>query len=305
MTKALVIGAGSIGERHASLLTELGHEVASLTARTDLPRAVYHNLSSALHDFAPTYVVIATATGLHAQSFQQLSALGYSGIVLVEKPFAIPEVVTASASFTRVGVGFNLRFHPVIIRLSEILANQTVYTVEAYAGQELSTWRPGRSLESQYSTSKQEGGGVLRDLSHELDYLGWLFGGCKGVFARGGRLSTVTRDSDDAWGIVANYERAPIVTLQLNYLDSQKRRRVVINSSIGTVEVNLVADTLKVNERTEHFEIDGNASYRALHKAMLNDPDAPVTTVSEACATDKIITMIEQSAASEKWIEWA
>jgi predicted dehydrogenase len=247
--------------------------------------------------------VIATATALHAHSFQQLSSLGYLGTVLVEKPFAIPQDLTSELVFARVGVGFNLRFHPVLVRLSEVLLGQTVYTVEAYAGQDLSTWRPGRALESQYSTSKRQGGGVLRDLSHELDYLSWLFGTCDGIFARGGRLTTMTKDSDDAWGIVASYERAQIVTLQLNYLDTQKRRRIVVNSSAGTIEADLVASTLRVNDKTESFEIDANNSYQALHQAMLDDSNAAVTTVSEALATDNLIAMIERSAASNQWIE--
>jgi len=302
LTKALIVGAGSIGTRHARVLTELGHDVAIVTARDDLAVRAFRDLREAVGSFDPSYVVIANETALHATAVQELSQCGYAATVLIEKPLAIDPDAFGPAPFARVGVGFNLRFHPVITRLAEVLAGQKVHTIEVYAGQDLASWRPGRKLADQYSTSRAQGGGVLRDLSHELDYLGWLFGECHGVFARGGRLTDVTRDSDDAWGIVARYERSPIATIQLNYLDTQKRRRIVVNSTAGTIEADLIAATLRINDSLEAFDVDSDTTYRELHKAMLN-PGATVPTVPEALETDRVITMIEQSAAQATWIE--
>jgi predicted dehydrogenase len=144
---------------------------------------------------------------------------------------------------------------------------------------------------------------VLRDLSHELDYLSWLLGECQGVFALGGRLGSVTDDSDDAWGIIARHERAPIVTLQLNYLDTQKRRRIVLNTSSGTIEADLVASTIRVNGVEESFDSDRNSSYRAMHEAMLNDPKSHVATAGDGIVTDQTIAMIERSASDRRWVE--
>jgi predicted dehydrogenase len=298
-----VIGSGSIGSRHATVLSELGNEVATVTARTDLDRLTYKDLAQGLAQFDPSYVVVANETSKHAISVQELSELNYDGALLIEKPLAVPPDLVNSAQFSRVGVGFNLRFHPVILRLAHLLAGTEIFTVEAYAGQNLASWRPGRTLESQYSMSKDRGGGVLRDLSHELDYLGWLCGPCTGVFARGGKVSSVTRDSDDAWGIVAQYSRATVVTLQLNYLDTQKRRRLVINSSIGTIEADLIASSVRVNDSLERYPNDANTTYRAMHEAMLSGTDSPLATVTDAIATDQLIAMIEESVSTGIWVE--
>lgn len=306
MRKALVIGGGSIGLRHAAVLSELSHDVAFVTAREDLAELTYRSLEAALDDFAPNYVVIANETALHAVMIENLVGLGFNGSVLVEKPFAVPREVSSLAQFDRSGVGFNLRFHPIIQRLSEVLTGVEIFTVEVYAGQHLSTWRKPAFVGVQYSTSRERGGGVLRDLSHELDYLGWLFGTCKGVFARGGRLSQLTLDSDDAWAIVAEFDRAPVVSLQLNYLDTHKRRRLVINSSIGTIEADLIAATLTIDESLEHFVLDPNVTYRSLHRAMVGESgscESAVASFNEALLTDDLITMIELSAASKKWID--
>jgi predicted dehydrogenase len=300
VSRDLVIGAGSIGLRHAEVLAGEGDEVALLTARTDLDLATFTDLERALTEFDPSYVVIANQTSLHAASLGELARLGYRGAVLVEKPLALPDP-TAALPFERVGVGFNLRFHPVIVRLLDVLGGLRVLTVEAYAGQHLASWRPDRPTASQYSALKASGGGVLRDLSHELDYLGALLGDCLGVFARGGRIGTVTEDSDDAWGIVAGYERAPIVTLQLNYLDTHTRRRLVINTSDGTIEADVIAGTLRIGDEIERFEVARNDTYRALHRAMRRS-DSAVTSLAEAAATDRIIGMIESSAREQRWI---
>lgn len=303
MTRAIVVGAGSIGTRHAAVLSELGHEVAFVSSRTDLQRRAYPDLPTALAEFDPGYVVVANETELHERTVNQLIALGYDGDLLVEKPLAIPVELVRSGRFRHVGVGFNLRFHPLVDALTTALADQTILTVEVYAGQHLSGWRPDRPVASQYSSSRGRGGGVLRDLSHELDYLALLLGSCTGVFARGGRLAKITVDSDDAWGIVAAYERAPLVTIQLNYLDTRARRRLVLNTGMTTIEADFIASTMRINDELRTFPTDKDASYRGMHCAMLDDNGLGVTTMREAAATDQLIAMIELSAERHQWVE--
>ncbi len=295
-----MIGAGSIGARHRFALEGLGNEVAFVSARTDLDAPVFADIAQALAAFDAEYVVIANETALHSTAVRDLASAGYSGTLLVEKPLAVD--VAALETFSRVGVGFNLRFHPVLAALVSAAADAQVFTAEAYVGQALASWRPGRPTGEQYSAVRARGGGVLRDLSHELDYLGWMLGACHGVFARGGRLSDVTVDADDAWGIVAEFDRAPVVTLQLNYLDTHTRRRVVLNTSRGTMAADLVANTLRIGDDEQAFDVDRNASYRAMHAAMLSGSADGVASPLAAGYTDELIGMIERSAASGEWV---
>ena len=300
VSKALIIGAGSIGTRHSFVLEDLGLDTAFVTSRTDLDSTTFTGIPEALDAFAPDYVVVANETALHAGAVQQLALAGYTGTLLVEKPLAVE--VSALGGFSRVGIGFNLRFHPALVALREAAADADVFTAEAYVGQALPSWRPGRPLREQYSAVKSRGGGVLRDLSHEIDYLGWLLGECRGVFARGGRLGTVTVDADDAWGVVAEYERAPVVTLQLNYLDTHTRRRVVLNTSRGTMAADLIASTVRIGDVEKAFTVTPNGNYRAMHEAMLSAAGAGVATGREAGETDLVIDMIERSAATAEWV---
>ena len=299
MTRALVVGAGSIGMRHADVLADAGHEVALVTARS-LKLRSYPDVVGAVEEFAPDYVVVATETAKHDQSIASLRQAGYAGRLLVEKPLAVaPDELTG---FSRVGVGFNLRFHPVIRRVMQLLEGREIHTVEAYAGQELAQWRPDRPTREQYSASRARGGGALRDLSHELDYLAWMLGSCRGVFARGGRLGTATVDADDAWGIVSEYSRAPIVTVQLNYLDTRSRRRLVVTTSSGTIEADVVAGVVHGPEGVERLPSGRDESYAALHAAMLGDAPDDVATPLDASAVDAVIGMIELSRDERRWV---
>ncbi|KRC60458.1 hypothetical protein ASE14_05400 [Agromyces sp. Root81] len=303
MTRALVIGAGSIGLRHAVVLQELGIEVAFVTARTDLPEPSFGSVDLAVAEFAPSYVVIATETSEHERAVARLASTGFSETLMVEKPLAVRPDVFGPARFQRVGVGFNLRFHPVLDALRRELVTAKVATIESYAGQHLTSWRPDRPVHEQYSSSRARGGGVLRDLSHELDALGWMLGSCAGVFARGGRVTDLTVDADDAWGMVAEYERCPVVTLQVNYLDSRPRRRIIANTDRGTFEADLIAGTLTTAEATIAFDVERNATYRAMHVAMLSEDGRDVATVADAVAVDQLIDAIEHSAGVKEWVQ--
>jgi predicted dehydrogenase len=297
--RVLVAGAGSIGTRHERVLRGLGHDVAMVSRRGG--EGAYPTIAEGVAATDPGYLVIATETAAHAGGVRDAAAAGFTGRLLVEKPLAVP--ADALAGFSRVGVGFNLRFHPVIARLRELLAGVTVHTVEAYAGQALGGWRPSRPVTEQYSSSSAAGGGVLRDLSHELDYLGWMLGPCAGVFARGGRLTDITIDADDAWGIVAEFEAAPLVTLQLNYLDTDTRRRIVANTSAGTVAADVIGGTLTFAGETERFAVERDQTYAAMHLAMLgDDAGGAVATPAEAARTDALISLIERSAATRAWV---
>lgn len=304
MTTALIVGGGSIALRHGRVLQGLGAEVSFVSSRTDLDGVVYPTVDAAIPSGMPDYVVVANDTSRHAEAVSQLTQAGYSGRLLIEKPAVVDPQHTASFSY--VGVAFNLRFHPVIVRLREMLEampiDEHVIQVEAYAGQWLPDWRPDRPVNEQYSAHVARGGGVLRDLSHELDLLQWLIGKTTGVFARGGRIGDVTVDSDDSWNVVLEHTTRATTSLQLNYFDRPGARFMRVVTSHRTLEANLTSSTLSINGESQHFAIERDDAYRAMHEDMLTH-QATVATIAAASETDALILDIELSAQTKKWIE--
>ena len=174
MTRALVVGYGSIGKRHARLLGELGCEVAVVSRHSDAPNG-HRTVEAALAAAMPDYVVVANETSAHLATVEALAAAGFAGRLLIEKPLGEGPAVPPGR-FAQVGVAYNLRFHPLLGALRERLAGDRICAIEVYCGQHLPDWRPDADYRTGYSADPDRGGGVLRDLSHELDYLLWLGG---------------------------------------------------------------------------------------------------------------------------------
>ena len=134
---------------------------------------------------------ICNATNKHEQALLEILNANYEGKILIEKPLSISQSILEKKNIKNILVSFNLRFHPLIKILKEELENEEIIQVCSYVGQYLPEWRPGRDYREVYSAKRSEGGGVLRDLSHEIDFLAYLTGQITHVSAFGGKLSAL------------------------------------------------------------------------------------------------------------------
>lgn len=300
--KALVVGLGSIGARHARVLTELGCHTAVVSRRqVDFP-IIYSSLATALGAELPEYVVIANETSAHGDALSTLASLGYTGSILVEKPLFNKYHELGSNSFSKVNVAYNLRFHPIIRRVKSLLNGEEILSVQAYVGQYLPAWRPAIDYRTSYSASIELGGGALRDISHELDYLVWILGGWKQVAAVGGHYSSLEIDSDDVFSIMLDTPACPIVSLQMNYLDRIGRRFVLINTSNHTIEADLVKGTVTVDADSESLSVERDFTYREMHKAMLAGEDEIICSLSEGLDVMRLIDAAELASKNREWV---
>jgi predicted dehydrogenase len=297
-----VVGYGSIGRRHARIACELGHEVTVVTKQSIVEFQSRQNLKQALRDFAPESFVIANPTSSHANALAELQAIQFEGPILVEKPLAIRSSELNSLSRTaKTFVAYNLRFHPVIQAIKEKIGVRSVISAQLYVGQDLKTWRPDRDYSKSYSASKDQGGGVLRDLSHELDLILHLLGPVKRVAAVGGKRSSLNISSEDCVSALMETESGSMVTLELNYLHQKSCRVLNLNADGLTVRGDLIAGTLVTNGEPETFEMNSDLTYRRQLEDFL-DGGRQVCTYTMGLASVKLIEAIETAMESEKWI---
>ena len=94
-------------------------------------------------------------------------------------------------------VGYNLRFHPLINKIRALCRGRKLWTIHVFCGSYLPDWRPGRDYRETSSAMRDSGGGVLLDLSHELDYIQWLAGRLEVDHAVSEKVSDLEIDSDD------------------------------------------------------------------------------------------------------------
>jgi len=303
----LLIGYGSIGARHASLLAEKNHTLTVVSRNPECPfQIVLPTIDDALAQGFYDAALVANPTASHYEALLALRNGGFRGPVLVEKPLfdCLPKALDAKTG-EGVHVAYNLRQHPLLQRMKSILEGRTLYSAMAYVGQYLPDWRPGRDYRLCYSAHKEQGGGVLRDLSHELDYLQWITSPWKAVTAIGGHFSHLEISSDDVFGLMWRSERCPLVQVELNYLDRAQpaRREVIVNAEGMTVKGDLIAGALTVNNETpEYFSLERNRLYRSQLTSWLSGEHTFLCSFADALNTVALIEAAETAAATETWV---
>lgn len=217
MYKVAIIGFGSSGQRFLALVHALSPqiEVVVCTARSLQTKGarVVSSLRQVV-DFEPDLVVISGSAAARAETIEGLP-LGLKGI-FVEKPLArsmAEGTLAAEALRARAGVveiGYNLRFSPSLIDFRKRIHHQVygaTHGVRVETGQYLPTWRPERDYRTTVSSRADSGGGVLLELSHEFDYLAWIFG--RVLWASGwvGKSSTLDIDVEDTALVTLGFEQ--------------------------------------------------------------------------------------------------
>jgi predicted dehydrogenase len=300
--KSLVIGYGSIGARHARILTELGCSTSVLSNRAiDYPLC-FSLLEDALNIHQPDYVVIASQTSSHYSDVTRLIDAGFAGKVLVEKPLFKAHQKLPKNDFKSFNVAYNLRFHPVIQKVRSLLEGQKIISFNAYVGQYLPSWRPGTDYSKGYSASSSMGGGVLRDLSHELDFISWLAGDWSRVTASGGHFSDLNIDSDESYGLLWESEKCPLICAQLSYLDRNPTRKFIINTNKMTIEADLNLGNVRVGDVNLLLPSDRDYTYRKMHDSVMKGEHQSLCTSEEACGIMELIEAAEISNQQKIWI---
>ncbi len=251
-----VLGTGSIGSRHLSVLRDLlGMEPIALPVRpgraAELEKQGYR-VASALSPAAGPELgacIVATSTERHVADVQQALRSGYA--VLAEKPLShdltgLGELKSlADARRLKVFVGCNLRFHQGLRKFREWLPKLgRVHSVRIECQSYLPEWRPQSDYRQSYS-AREGVGGVLLDLIHEIDYAVWLFGRPEKVFAKlqnTGRLGIQSEEAADLWW---QSPSGAAVSIRLDYITRRSTRRMRAVGENGTLEWDAVGGCVR------------------------------------------------------------
>lgn len=299
---SIVVGQGSIGLRHAEVLRSLGHHVTSVSRRPGFDHVSLADALAALDPAADVpYVVIATETEHHLVSLDDVESAGFVGPLLIEKPLF--HRASPRPPRDRTFVGYNLRFHPGLASVREFCRDAAPISVQIHAGQDIRTWRPGRDIQNTASATPRSGG-VLRDLSHELDYILWILGPWRRVAAIGGVRTSLGLASDDVFHVMLEMESGVIVSLELNYLDAPARRTIHATSESGSLHADLIEGTVLDRGTTSHLHVERNDTYRLMHQAIIHNPtDDRLCSMDQGVRVVELIDAIERANADRAWID--
>jgi len=307
--KALVIGYGSIGKRHTRVLSEqLGLQIEVVTCMSDCAYRHYTTLAEAGDLQRFDYFVIATETDRHYQNLLDLNAAVKDRSILVEKPLFFREAIFSDVH-NRIFVGYNLRFHPALQKARELLQGKRVSAVNVQVGDYLPWWRPETDYRTCYSAKCSKGGGVVFDISHEIDYIQWLFGPMHKLVSLTGRLSDLEIDSDDYSSVIGLTERKTPINLSMDYLSMLPVRSMLAIASDVSVLLDLEHGLLTYcdknrNKRSWDFSIlQRDYTYCEMHRAVLERQGGEACTLQQGLEVMRTIQSIYANNLKDEWHE--
>jgi predicted dehydrogenase len=259
VASVVVIGCGSIGQRHLRNLADVGIErlVAvdpdpeRRAAAAAVPGAETVASLDEAWQLEPRLAVVATPTARHLPD--ALAAAQHGCHLLVEKPLADSldglDALLEAASGSVTLVGCNLRFHPGPANVAALIAEGTLGTVLSarfVTGSYLPAWRPGTDYRLSYSASRAEGGGAVLDCIHELDLACWMLGPAAVAAAVTRPAESLGLDVEGLAEILLRHESGAVSSVHLNFVQRDYHRLCEVvgtkasaywDASRGTVEL--------------------------------------------------------------------
>jgi predicted dehydrogenase len=258
----VVWGYGSIGSRHLDNLLSLKRD--NLALITQNPGKIKKTLSKLVHvvddpnclDWTNVNgLIIATPTAFHSENIIFALTNRVKKIYL-EKPvsdtYADIDKITAliNAVGATVYVGYDLRYDPGINKARDIIRKDEIGNVcsfHAHVGQYLPDWRRSQDYRKSMSAFHSLGGGVMLDLSHELDYLYYLFGEVAYIANSNGKRGDLDIETEDTSDSLIFFKEEISGTIHLDYLQKPPVRFLHIIASRGTLHLDLLERLLTWN----------------------------------------------------------
>ena len=175
-----IIGKGSIGKRHAKILSKLKYNIFFLRRKANKFNEVNYESINLLKKI--DFFIISNPTSLHFKTLKKIEI--YKKPILIEKPL-FDENANLNSINKKIKklifTAYMMRFDPRIeylrkkINLKEIKIAKFVWTTF------MPNWHKNENFRNSYASNKKLGGGVLLTCSHEIDTAIYLFGDVKGA----------------------------------------------------------------------------------------------------------------------------
>jgi predicted dehydrogenase len=325
----LVAGAGSIGRRHLGNLKTLG--LSRLAACDPHPERLeyvaaqfqvegFATLEEGLERLHPDVVLVCTPPVHHVS--QAMLALRCGAHVFIEKPLSdsldgVEELSREAANRSLTAqVGYNLRFHPPIQKLKQLVDEAAVGKIlwaHVEAGSYLPDWRPWQDYRKSYTARRELGGGILLDGSHEIDYVTWLFGAPQEVACMAGRVSQLDVNVEDCATILLRFPDGTRADVHVDFIQRFYSRKCTLAGTDGELHWDFADNAVQIMRSGEEIEIvkydcEVNGMYLAELDHFLECVESgarPRFGLEDAILTLRVALEARRSAEERTWVTLA
>lgn len=322
----LVVGGGSIGNRYLDICknskaVERALLVGQRTFSSSLKNKRQGEKEAYIQELAggtPDIAIVAGPASEHIETAMTFIAMGIH--TMIEKPLSnntmgvdalIKQIDDQS---TCVSIGYNLRFLRSLQLFKESIDSGCIgqiYSIRVEVGQYLPDWRPDTDYRKSVSSSYSLGGGVLLELSHEIDYLHWIFGAVKAVSGHIFKSSELEIDVEDSAQFTLFFANELMNTdltasVSMDFIRRDPIRQCTAIGQSGTLRWDGIEDHLSIydiEQKKWRILYAGGRSIQSSYEKNLQcfieciDNDCqPVISVSDGHSTLAVIEAIRDSS---------
>jgi len=238
----LILGCGSIGERHLFNLKKLGiknlaiydKDKKKLSRLSSKYKVKYFSELDTALNFKPDLSLICTYPSSHLRLANDCLDIGSH--IFIEKPIShtisgVEKFLSRAKSRNiKVGVGYNLRFERGLNFLKNQLQKiEQPLSINCEFGNHVKFWGANKNYKNHYVLKK--GSGVILDDSHEYDYLRWMLeDDVKSVFCQTKKIKSIKTQTESIATIFLKFKRGTIATIVLDYVRPNYERNCQIIS---------------------------------------------------------------------------
>ena len=286
--KIVFFGLGSIGQRHAGILLEnYKYDLFAFRSgvngkKNNLDIKQLHSWKE-VEQLKPDVAFITNPTYLHIETAIKCARIDCK--LFIEKPIdkdlngldILLKIVRNKNLVTY--VAYNLRFHPVILALKRYLDDKKPLHARVVCTSYLPNWRRNTNYLKGYSANTNMGGGVILDLSHDVDYVAYLLGDINKIGGNFSKVSRVTIDAED-WADMLVSTKLCSVNIHINFLSHLRQRYIQIDFEQLSVIGDIINAEIKEYENetlkdVHNLEYDKGQEYQEQIKYFFDNIENP------------------------------
>jgi len=277
--KIAIIGYGSIGTLHANILKSFDcvQSILIITSRKikNTGKLKFKKDINLIKNYDPDYVIISSLNSKHYMHFKFVEKYFKNKFVLIEKPVFNKKQKIDKRLKNKYFINYNLRELNLMKYLKKFISKNSYFEININCSSFLPEWRKNVEYSKSSSSKKHYGGGVLNDLSHEIDYILWLFGNFKIGFSYLGKISNLKINTNDILYSVL-FIKKTMIRLKLDYFSRIPERIININSNKFQLKADLIQNSITIKRsknKIKYIKFDDNikGTYSLVHNKILNN----------------------------------
>lgn len=323
--RTLVVGVGSIGERHVRCFLSTGRVNVAICEPNDALRdriadqyGITESYCTCDDAIANQFdaAVIATPAPLHVEQAQALVECGAH--VLIEKPLStklagIDELRKSAAANNRLlAVAYPYRAHPSLQAMHAVFSEGRFgepLQVTVVAGQCFPKYRP--AFRDTYYRKRETGGGAIQDaLTHLINAVEWFVGPTQWVVGDAERLKLDGVEVEDTAHVMARHNRV-LTSYSLNQHQPSNETSLTVVCERAQARFEYHRNRwawIAEGEESWHEERGGNLERDEIFMRQANFfldaamiGSRPLCNLDEAAATLRTVLAVLASLDSRKW----